>query len=369
MIITLKTTTTHEECEHIMDVIRQHGLEVELAQRGNARELRLTGDINRLDFSVISFHPHVEDMKRIKSSYKLASREFHPEDTVVEVVGLRIGGGDLAVMAGPCSIESREQIDVIAQAVSAAGATILRGGAFKPRTSPYSFQGLGELGLKLMKDAGAANGMPIVTEVMCTEDFDLVEAYTDILQIGARNMQNFSLLKRAGRSKKPVLLKRGMSSTIEDLLMSAEYILANGNPNVILCERGIRTFEPHMRNTLDLSVVTAIKTLSHLPIIVDPSHATGRRDMVGPLSKAAVAVGADGLMIEVHHEPEKALSDGPQSLRPREFEILMHQLNQIHNLCRLQNQIYSDKPIVIEVKGLNNKKADDKVGLRHANIG
>lgn len=364
MIITLRTTTTHEECEHIMDIIRQHGLEVELTTRGQQSVLRLTGDVNRLDFSVISLHPHVEDIKRIKTPYKLASREFHPEDTVVEVGGLRIGGGDLTVIAGPCSIESREQIDIIAKAVRDAGATILRGGAFKPRTSPYSFQGLGELGLKLLKDAGAANGMPVITEVMCTEDFDLVEAYTDILQIGARNMQNFALLKRAGRSRKPVLLKRGMSSTIEDLLMSAEYILANGNPNVILCERGIRTFEPHMRNTLDLSVVAAIKSLSHLPIIIDPSHATGRREMVAPLSKAAVAVGADGLMIEVHHEPEKALSDGPQSLRPREFEILMHQLGQLHNLCRLQNQIYSEA----EDEKLE-KNAEEMVGLRHARIG
>lgn len=341
MIMTLRTATTHEECERIMDIIRQHGLEVEVEKRGQQTILKVLGDVSRLDFSVISLHPHIEDIQRIKTPYKLASRAFHPEDTVIEVGGVRIGGGELTVMAGPCAIESREQMEMISKAVSAAGAEILRGGAFKPRTSPYSFQGLGELGLKLLKDAGAAHGMPVITEVMSTEDFDLVEAYTDILQIGARNMQNFSLLKRAGRSRKPVLLKRGMSCTLEDLLMSAEYILANGNPNVILCERGIRTFETHMRNTLDLSVVTALKTLSHLPVIIDPSHATGRREMVGPLSKAAVAVGADGLIIEVHHEPEKAMSDGPQSLRPREFEILMHQLGQIHSLCRLQDRIYT----------------------------
>lgn len=360
MVIVLRTLTTLEESENIIEIIRQHGLEVRVSEQNGQRILSLLGDVNKLDFSVISFHPHVERMVRIKSPYKLASREFNPVDTVVEVGGLKIGDGSLTVIAGPCSIESREQMDTIAKDVRNAGANILRGGAFKPRTSPYSFQGMGELGLKLLRDAGEANGMPVITEVMSTEDFDLVEAYTDILQIGARNMQNFSLLKRAGTSKKPVLLKRGMSSSIEDLLMSAEYIMANGNPNVILCERGIRTFESHMRNTLDLSVVTAIKALSHLPIIIDPSHATGRWEMVAPLSKASVAIGADGLMIEVHHQPEKALSDGAQSLKPERFKTLMHQLSQIHNLCSLQKHIYSiDQHSVI-----HNSK--EMVGNSHA---
>ncbi|MGB3367641.1 MAG: 3-deoxy-7-phosphoheptulonate synthase [Acidaminobacteraceae bacterium] len=255
--------------------------------------------------------------------YKLASRELHPEDTIIKVANHEIGTGCATIIAGPCSVESEEQLMTIAVAVKKAGAHMLRGGAFKPRTSPYSFQGLGEEGLKILKKASELTGLPVVTEVMDTEDFDLVEKYADVLQIGARNMQNFSLLKRAGRCKKPILLKRGMSSTIEDFLMSAEYIMANGNPNVILCERGIRTFETYLRNTLDLGVVSAIQELSHLPIIVDPSHATGRWNMVAPVSRAAIAIGSDGLMIEVHNEPENALCDGPQSLLPETFERLV----------------------------------------------
>lgn len=252
-------------------------------------------------------------------------------DTVIDVKGVKIGGGHVTMMAGPCSVESREQIMNTAESVKKSGAQILRGGAFKPRTSPYAFQGLGEEGLKLLQEAGEKYNMPVITEVMEIDTFDMVESYADILQIGARNMSNFSLLKRAGKSKKPILLKRGMSSTIEEFLMSAEYILASGNSKVILCERGIRTFETMMRNTLDLASIPLIKELSHLPIIIDPSHGTGIRELVLPMSKAAVVIGGDGLMIEVHHKPEEALCDGPQSLNPQGFSNLMTELNAIIN--------------------------------------
>lgn len=259
----------------------------------------------------------------------LANRLFHPKDTIIDLNDVKIGGGNIAIIAGPCSVESEEQLISIAKSVKAAGAQILRGGAYKPRTSPYSFQGLGEEGLKILKKAKDETGMPIVTEVMSLEDFDIIESYADILQIGTRNMQNFSLLRRAGKSKKPILLKRGLSATIEEWLMAAEYIMVEGNKKVILCERGIRTFETYTRNTLDLSSILAIKELSHLPVIVDPSHATGRWAMVKPLSKAAIAAGADGLMIEVHNDPKNALCDGAQSLKPEKFEQLMREVNQI----------------------------------------
>ena len=276
---------------------------------------------------------NVEKVIRIKVPYKLASRAFHHQDSVIKVGNHLIGNGGLTAIAGPCCVESREQLFTIAAAVKSAGAKILRGGAFKPRTSPYSFQGMGEEGLKLLREAGDKYDMPVCTELMSTEDFDLVDKYTDIIQIGARNMQNYSLLKKVGQTQKPVLLKRGMSATIEEFLMSAEYIMASGNPNVILCERGIRTFENYTRNTLDLAVVCAIKELSHLPILIDPSHATGRWEMIEPISKAAVAVGCDGLMIEVHHEPDKALSDGPQSLKPEKFAKLMTNIHRVHFAC------------------------------------
>ncbi|MBN2899584.1 MAG: 3-deoxy-7-phosphoheptulonate synthase [Clostridia bacterium] len=270
-------------------------------------------------------------MEKLMKNAPLAVRKEGMTDTIIEVKGVKIGGGHITMMAGPCSVESREQIMATAAEVKAAGAQILRGGAFKPRTSPYSFQGLGEEGLKLLKEAGEKYNMPVITEVMEIDTFDLVESYADILQIGARNMSNFSLLKRAGKSKKPILLKRGMSSTIEEFLMSAEYILANGNPQVILCERGIRTFETMMRNTLDLASIPLIKELSHLPIIIDPSHGTGIRELVAPMSKAAVVIGGDGLMVEVHHKPEEALCDGPQSLTPEIFTALMAELNGLSN--------------------------------------
>lgn len=260
---------------------------------------------------------------------KLVSREHQAEDTIVEVKGQKIGGGHPMIIAGPCSIESAEQMIEIAKSVKASGANVIRGGAFKPRTSPYSFQGLGEEGLKMLRKAGDEVGLPVVTELMDPEDLEVIEKYTDIIQIGARNMQNFSLLKKVGKSDKPILLKRGLSATIEEFLMSAEYIMASGNPNVILCERGIRTFEKYTRNTIDLTVVTAIKELSHLPIMVDPSHATGRWSMVAPLSKAAVVIGCDGLMVEVHNNPKEALCDGDQSLKPEKFQELMQDLGKI----------------------------------------
>lgn len=259
----------------------------------------------------------------------MAGRDFHPNDTIIDVDGVKIGGENIVIIAGPCSVEGEEQLITIAKAVKASGANMLRGGAYKPRTSPYSFQGMQEEGLKLLKKAKEATGLPIVTEIMDEINFDIVEQYTDILQIGARNMQNFSLLKRAGMSKKPILLKRGLSGTIEELLMSAEYIMSQGNPNVILCERGIRTFETYTRNTLDISAVPALRELSHLPIIIDPSHACGRWNMIEPLSKASIACGADGLMIEVHNEPELAVSDGAQSLKPEKFETLMRSIEKI----------------------------------------
>lgn len=274
-----------------------------------------------------------------KTPFQLASRLNHPEDTIINVKGHLIGGGHLTVIAGPCCVEGLVQMDIIAKSVKASGAHLLRGGAFKPRTSPYSFQGMGEEGLQLLKDAGEKHQMPVITELMSPEEFELVEAYTDIIQIGARNMQNFSLLKKVGESKKPVMLKRGMSATIEEFLMSAEYIMASGNPNVILCERGIRTFETFTRNTLDLAVVCAIKELSHLPIIIDPSHATGKWHMITPMARAAVAAGADGIMVEVHHQPENALSDGPQSLKPENFELLMQQIRPIHQLLKAESEL------------------------------
>ena len=264
--------------------------------------------------------------------YKLASRITQPDDTIIHLRNTSIGGQNLTVIAGPCAIENEYQMISTALAVKASGATILRGGAYKPRTSPYSFQGLEEEGLILLKKAGELTELPTVSEVISTETFDVVEKYVDILQIGARNMQNFPLLKRAGKSNKPILLKRGMSATIEELLMAAEYIMSEGNKQIILCERGIRTFETYTRNTLDLSAVLALKELSHLPVIVDPSHATGRHNMIEPLSKASIIIGAHGLMIEVHYQPELALCDGPQSLKPESFEKMMQSIRQLSTI-------------------------------------
>ncbi|MCS6849712.1 MAG: 3-deoxy-7-phosphoheptulonate synthase [Gemmataceae bacterium] len=291
--------------------------------------IALIGDDNVPGVEKLDAIPGVEHVHRILKPFKLASREFHRADTVVAVGRVRIGGGHLAMIAGPCAIESAEGLDRIAGQVKAAGANILRGGAFKPRTSPYAFQGMGEEGLKILRAVGDRHGLPVVTEVMDTRQVPLVERWADMVQIGARNMQNFDLLKEVGQTRKPVLLKRGMSATVKDLLMSAEYILSEGNPWVVLCERGIRAFEDSTRNTLDLSAVPNVKGQSHLPIIVDPSHATGRPDLIPSMAMAAVAAGADGVHIEVHDCPEKALSDGPQALLPEQYAALMRDLKKL----------------------------------------
>lgn len=330
MIIVLNRTTTEEEKIKLINEVEEMGLIVKDAGSKEHMVLGLIGDTTKVDITQIQAHRIVEKVLKVQEPYKLASRAFHPADTIIDVCGHKIGGNNLTIIAGPCSVESRDQIITIGKAVKESGAHILRGGAFKPRTSPYSFQGMGEEGLKLLKETKELTGLPIITEAMSTDDFDLVEEYADIIQIGARNMQNYDLLKKAGRANKPICLKRGMSATIEELLMSAEYIMAEGNQEVIICERGIRTFETYTRNTLDLSAITAIKQLSHLPIIIDPSHATGRWEMIEPMSRAAVAGGADGLMIEVHNDPEKALSDGQQSLRPERFEKLVNSVKKIH---------------------------------------
>jgi 3-deoxy-7-phosphoheptulonate synthase len=282
-----------------------------------------------IDPAIFEVMDGVKEARRIASPYKLASRSFRPGGTTVHIGNVEFGGGRVVVMAGPCSVEGREQIERSAELVARAGATVIRGGAFKPRSSPYSFQGLGEDGLQLLRQAADRNGLLVVSEVMDQTQIPLVAAYSDILQVGARNMQNFNLLRELGKLRKPVLLKRGISATIEELLLSAEYILAGGNYDVILCERGIRTFETYTRNTMDISAIPVVKKLSHLPIVADPSHGTGRRDKVAPMARAAVAAGADGLLVEVHPDPDHALSDGAQSLRPEQFEELMRQLKMI----------------------------------------
>ena len=287
------------------------------------------GRVEEIDTAIFEVMEGVKEAHRIASPYKLASRSFRPGGTEIIIGGISIGGGEVVIMAGPCSVESRDQINRSAELVARTGGKVIRGGAFKPRSSPYSFQGLGEEGLKLLSEAANANGLLVVSEVMDHTQIPLVGTYADILQVGARNMQNFNLLRELGRQPKPVLLKRGISATIEELLLSAEYILAGGNYNVILCERGIRTFETYTRNTMDISAIPVVKKLSHLPIVADPSHGTGRRDKVAAMARAAVAAGADGLLVEVHPDPDHALSDGAQSLRPAQFEELMGQLRMI----------------------------------------
>ena len=324
MIIVLKQHASDAQVQAFCAELRGMGFEINDSVGSDTHILGLIGDTKALAESWVLANPVVETCRRVSEPYKKANRKFHPDDTVVDVSGHRIGGGHFAVMAGPCSVEGPEQITGIARRVQAAGAGILRGGAFKPRTSPYSFQGLRAEGLELLQQARAATGQPIVTELMNNEHIPLFEeAGVDMIQIGARNMQNFELLKAVGRLKVPVLLKRGLSSTLEELVMSAEYIMAEGNPNVVLCERGIRTFEPSMRNTLDISAVPMLKKMTHLPVVIDPSHAAGIAFMVQPLAQAAVAAGADGLMIEVHNDPARAKSDGAQSLTPDQFDALM----------------------------------------------
>jgi 3-deoxy-7-phosphoheptulonate synthase len=326
MIIVLQPNSTAEQIDHVLDRIQELGFRPHLS-RGELRTIiGVIGDENRLQAEPLAALPGVEQVLPILKPFKLASREFHAADTVVEVGKVSVGGRSLAMIAGPCAIESAEVLDTIAGQVQAAGANILRGGAFKPRTSPYSFQGLGEEGLKILRHVGDKYGMPVVTEVMDPRQVEVVNCHADMFQIGARNMQNFDLLREVGQTRKPVLLKRGMSATVKDLLMSAEYILAEGNPDVVLCERGVRSFEDSTRNMLDLSAVPNVKGQSHLPIIVDPSHATGRPDLIPAMARAAVACGADGVHIEVHSCPEKALSDGPQALLPRQYAVLMDDL-------------------------------------------
>jgi 3-deoxy-7-phosphoheptulonate synthase len=332
MIIVLKPHATPAIVDHVLDRITALGFTPHLS-KGVARTIiGVIGDEAKLQVEPLQAIPGVEQVVPILKPFKLASREFHPEGSVFQAKGVRIGGGHLAVIAGPCAIESEPLLFEIAERVRNSGANILRGGAFKPRTSPYSFQGLGRDGLAILKAAGDRFGMPVVTEVMDPRQVELVERYANILQVGARNMQNFELLKECGRTRMPVLLKRGMSASVRDLLMSAEYILAEGNHQVILCERGIRTFEDSTRNTLDLSIVPNVHGQSHLPIVVDPSHATGRPDLIPAMARAAVASGCDGIHIEVHSCPERALSDGPQALVPDQFHRLMHEIRELGDL-------------------------------------
>lgn len=322
MILVLKKGADEKKVESLKQQLKDMGLGLHLSDGIDASLIGLIGDTTEVDAEWLGALDVIESVKRIKEPYKKANKDMHPNDTIIDVSGRKIGGGNFQVIAGPCSIESREQMTEVAQDVKLAGAGLLRGGAFKPRTSPYSFQGLENEGLKMLLEAKKATGLPIVTEIMSAEHLPLFED-VDVIQVGTRNMQNFQLLKELGKIDKPILLKRGMANTLEELLMSAEYIMAGGNEKVILCERGIRTFETSMRNTLDISAIPMLKTKTHLPVIVDPSHAAGIRFMVEPLTMAAIAAGADGVMIEVHNNPEKALCDGKQSLTPESFTELM----------------------------------------------
>ncbi len=330
MLLVMHKDATDEEIDQVMAAVTECGCTPRPIPGGERLSIGILHNKGPVDGAKFLAMRGVKEAIPVTRPYKQVSREFKRENTVVRVLNVNIGNGSPVIIAGPCAVESEVQAMTIAEKVQAAGARIFRGGAFKPRTSPYSFQGLGLEGLKILAKVRESTGMPVVTEVLDYENFDLVEKYADMVQIGTRNMQNFSLLRRAGLCKKPVLLKRGFAATIDEWLMAAEYILAEGNSQVILCERGVRTFVNHSRNTLDLSAVPVVKRESHLPIIIDPSHAAGRRDQVIPLSRAAVAVEAHGLMVEVHHEPEKALSDGPQSLYPEQFDLLCRQVRAIH---------------------------------------
>jgi 3-deoxy-7-phosphoheptulonate synthase len=329
VLVVMRKGATPEEIRGVVQAVEARGYKGHPIPGTERTAVGITGNKGALDAPVFESLPGVLEVIPVSHAYKLVSREVKAEDTVVPIGGVPVGGPELVVVAGPCAVESLEQTLTIARRVKAAGAQLLRGGAFKPRTSPYSFQGLGKKGLEILAEARKETGLPVVTEAVDAEGLDLVEEHADAIQIGARNMQNFSLLRRAGRAKKPVVLKRGMSATLEEFLMSAEYILSEGNYAVVLCERGVRTFSDFSRNTLDLAVVPAVKALSHLPILVDPSHGTGRRDKVAPLSRAAAAVGADGIMVEVHHDPNAALSDGPQSITPEMFDALVRDLRRI----------------------------------------
>jgi len=337
MVVVLKKEASLQEITAVREFIESKDIKIHVSQGEYHTVFGLLGEVNEETKEQISSFPAVEHIVPIMKSYKLVSLDFRPEPTTIRINGHVIGNGSFTVIAGPCAVESREQILETAQCVKESGAHILRGGVFKPRTSPYSFQGLGLQGLHYLAEAKEKTGLPIITEILAPEEAVMVAPYVDILQIGARNMQNFALLKALGAMRKPVLLKRGMMATIEEFLLAAEYLLKAGNDQVILCERGIRNFEPSMRNTLDLSAVAFIKQLTHLPIIVDPSHATGKRELVAPLAKAALAVGADGVMIEIHKEPEKAKSDGPQSLHFPTFKKLMEELHRLYPALRPNN--------------------------------
>ena len=329
MVIVMKPGTPEQEWKKIKENLEGRGYQINEIVGSGQTILGVIGDTSALDMNMLKVNECVDKVMRVQEPFKRANRSFHPEDSVIDVSGVKIGGRKLAVIAGPCSVENEKQIVGVAKSVKLAGATLLRGGAFKPRTSPYSFQGLKEEGLDLLKIARKETGLPIVTEIMSARMLERFVEDVDLIQVGARNMQHFELLKELGRTNVPVLLKRGLSATIEEWLMAAEYIMAGGNDNVILCERGIRTFETYTRNTLDLSAIPAVKKLSHLPVIVDPSHAAGLWWMVEPMAKAAVAAGADGLIIEVHNDPEHALCDGAQSLKPERFARLMGELSGI----------------------------------------
>ncbi len=331
MLVVMKAQATPEQVKAVCDHIEQLGFRAHSLPGAQRTAIGITGNQGEVERGNLEELPGVAEVIRVSKAYKLASRDAKEDNTIIRFPGTdaTIGGNDIAIVAGPCSIETREQAFTIAEKVAASGAQFFRGGAFKPRTSPYAFQGLGIEALQIMAEIRDAFGLRIITEAIDNESLELVVEYADVIQIGARNMQNYSLLKKAGKTRKPVLIKRGMSATLDEFLMSAEYVMSEGNYQVILCERGVRTFADHTRNTLDLSIVPAVQRLSHLPILVDPSHGTGKRNKVIPMARAGVAVGADGIMVEVHHEPEKAWSDGPQSIYPEQFASMMDELEQI----------------------------------------
>jgi 3-deoxy-7-phosphoheptulonate synthase len=350
MLVVMKSQATPEQIQAVCDYIEQLGFRAHPLPGAQRTAIGITGNQGEVDRGNLEELSGVAEVIRVSKAYKLASRDVKEEDTIIRFPGTdaSIGGRNLAIVAGPCSIESREQAFAIAEQVAASGAQFFRGGAYKPRTSPYAFQGLGVEGLKIMADIRDKFGLRIITEALDNESLEHVAEWADVIQIGARNMQNFSLLKRAGKLRKPVLLKRGLSATLEEFLMAAEYIMSEGNYEVILCERGVRTFADHTRNTLDLSIIPAVQRLSHLPILVDPSHGTGRRDSVLPMARAAIAVGADGVLVEVHHQPEKALSDGPQSIYPDQFARMMDEIDQIATVVgrKLPRGIQIEAPAV-----------------------
>lgn len=333
MITVLKAETTKKQRDKLIEWFKSQGLKVHISEGEFQTVLGLVGDTSKIDEELVESLEMVESVKRISEPFKSANRKFHPEDSVIDISGVKIGGGNFAIIAGPCSVESETQILEVARSIKASGASLLRGGAFKPRTSPYDFQGMKAEGIELLLEAKKDTGMPIVTEIMNEKHLPLFEE-VDVIQVGARNMQNFELLKALGKTNKPVLLKRGLANTLKELLMSAEYIMSEGNENVILCERGIRTFETYTRNTLDLSAVPMLRKLTHLPIVVDPSHATGIAALVEPMALAAAAAGADGLMIEVHNNPAEALCDGPQSLTPEQFASVAAKVRKVREALK-----------------------------------